>query len=83
MKLVKVPSRKSGTIRRTYCNEIQLIETFVESKVLLTSKALKLYTTLSLMSTTNCFALMFKQMLDKCMMHYDNCLRHFSKTLTN
>ena len=32
MKSVKVPSEKSKTIRRTYCNEIQAIETFVESK---------------------------------------------------
>ena len=32
MKSVKVPSRKSGTIGRTYCNKIQPIETFVESK---------------------------------------------------
>ena len=32
MKLVKAPSGKFGTIGRTYCNEIQLIEAFVESK---------------------------------------------------
>jgi hypothetical protein len=31
-KSVKAPSRKSRTIGRTYCNEIQLIETFVESE---------------------------------------------------
>ena len=30
MKLVKAPSGKSGIIGRTYCNKIQLIETFVE-----------------------------------------------------
>jgi hypothetical protein len=29
---VKAPSKKSGTIKRTYCNEIQPIETFVESE---------------------------------------------------
>ena len=32
MKSVKVPFGKSGTISRTHCNEIQPIETFVESK---------------------------------------------------
>ena len=30
MKLVEVPSRKSETISRRCCNEIQLIETFFE-----------------------------------------------------
>ena len=29
---MKVPSRKFGTIRRTYYNEIQPMKTFVESK---------------------------------------------------
>ena len=47
------------------------------------SKALKLYTTLSLTSTTNCFAPMFKQKLDRCMINCDDRLRHFSETLTN
>ena len=32
MKSVKAPSRKSRTIRRTYCNKIQPIETFAESE---------------------------------------------------
>ena len=32
MKSVKAPSRKSGTIRRTYCNEIQPVETFAKSE---------------------------------------------------
>ena len=32
MKSLKAPSIKSRTIRRTYCNEIQLIKTFVESE---------------------------------------------------
>ena len=52
-------------------------------KVLPTSKALKLYTTMSSTSMTNCFAPMFKWKLDKCMMNCDNYLRHFSETLTN
>ena len=53
-------------------------------KVLPTSKTLKLYTTLSSTSTTNCFAPpMFKRKLDRCMMNRDNHLRHFNKTLIN
>ena len=51
-------------------------------KVLPTSKALKLYTTLSSTSTTNCLALMFKRKVEKCMMNCDDCLRRFSETLT-
>ena len=41
-------------------------------KVLPTSKALKLYTTLSSTSTTSCFAMMFKRKLGICMMNYDD-----------
>ena len=41
-------------------------------KLLPTSKALKLYTTLSLTSTANCFASMFKRKQDKCMMNCDD-----------
>ena len=52
-------------------------------KVLQTSKALNLYTALSSTLTTNYFALIFKWKLDKCMMKCNDCLRHFSKTLTN
>ena len=53
-------------------------------KVLLTSKALNLYTTLSSTSTTSCFALMFKQKPSNiCMMTCDDQLRLFSETLTN
>ena len=32
MKSVKAPSRKFGTIGRTYCNEIQHVQTFAESE---------------------------------------------------
>ena len=42
MKLVKVPSGKSRTIGRTYCNEIQPIKTSDEYGNLPTSNALKL-----------------------------------------
>ena len=48
-------------------------------KVPPTSRALKLYTTLS----SNCFALVFKRKPDWCVMDCDDCLRRFSKTLTN
>ena len=52
-------------------------------KVLPTSKALKLYTTMSSSLTTNCFALLFKWKLNKCMMNCDDQLRCFSEILTN
>ena len=52
-------------------------------KVLPISKALKLYTSLSLTSMTNCFAPMSKWKLNKCMMNCDDCLRHFIEKLTN
>ena len=53
-------------------------------KVLPTSKALKLYITLSSTPTTNCFAPMFKRKLDKHMMKCDDYfLRRFNKSLTN
>ena len=64
-------------------DEIQPIKTFVEYESAINSKALKLYITLSSTSTTNCFALMFKWKLDRCMMNCDNHLRCFSETLTN
>ena len=51
--------------------------------VLLTSKLLKLYTTMSSTSTTGCFALMFIQKLNKRMMNCDDCSRRFSETLTS
>ena len=52
-------------------------------KVLPTAKALKLYTSLSSTSKTNCFAPMVKRKLDICMMNCNNCLRPFNKTFTN
>ena len=52
-------------------DEIQPIETFVESKSATDFTALKLYTTLTLTSTTNCFAMTFKQKLNKCMMNFN------------
>ena len=48
-----------------------------------TSRALKLYTSLSSTSTTNGFALMLKRKLNKCTVNYDDRLRHFNETLTN
>ena len=35
------------------------------------------------LSTINCFALMLKHKLDKCMMKCDDCFRCFTETLTN
>ena len=64
-------------------DKIQPIKTFMYLKVLPTSKALKLYTTLSSTSMTNCFVMMFKRELDKCMMNCDHHLRCFIETLTN
>ena len=65
-------------------DEIQPIKTFMNLKVLLTSKALKLYTTLfSCRVLTNCFVMMFKRKLNKCMMNCDDHLRCFIETLTN
>ena len=53
-------------------DKVQPTETFVESKSV--TMALKLYTTLSSTSTTNCFTLMFKRKLDKI---YDELWRSF------
>ena len=78
---MKAPSGKFGTIGRTYCNEFNLVRQLLNLKVLPTSKALKLYTTLSSTSMTNCFAMMFKQKLDKCMMICDDCLRRFNENV--
>ena len=46
-------------------------------KVLPTSKALKLYTTLSSTPTTDCFASMFERKLDRCMMNCDDRFETF------
>ena len=62
--------------------KIELFKIFVESEIASTSKALKLSTTMSLTSTTNCFAPMFKRKLDKCMINCYDRLRRFSETLT-
>ena len=64
-------------------DEIQPIKTFFEFESAIDFKALKLYTTLSLTSSTKCFAPMFKRKLDICMMNCDNHLRRFNETLTN
>ena len=64
-------------------DKIQLIKTFVVSEVLPTSKALRLYTTLSSTLMTNCFAPILKRKPDTCMMNCDGHLRRFSETLTN
>ena len=60
-----------------------LLRHLLNLKALPTSKALQLYTTLSSTSTTNSFAPIFKRKMNICMMNCDNCLRRFSKMLTN
>ena len=64
-------------------DETNLSRHLLNLRVLLTSEFLKLYTTQSSTSTTNCFAPMFKQKLDICMLKSDNHLKHFGETLTN
>ena len=81
MKSMKASTGKSETIGRTYCNEIQPIKTFVESKSATDFKGFEAL--LFLTSTTNCFARMFKRELDICMMNCDDRLRHFNETSTN
>ena len=64
-------------------DEIQPIETFVESESATDFKSFEaLHNTVST-STTNCFAPMFRQKLDICMMNRDDHLRRLSETLTN
>ena len=60
-----------------------LLRHLLDLKVLLTSKALELYIALSSISTTNCFAPMFRHKLDRCMMNCGDCLSLFNETLTN
>ena len=79
-----------GTIRKVWeswgertATKSNLSRHLLNLKMLPNSKALKLYTTLSSTSTTNCFAPMFKHKLNKCMMNYDIRLRCFNDTLTN
>ena len=51
-------------------------------KVLLTSMAFKMYTTLPLISMINCFYSMSKRKMNTCTMNCHNRLRSFSETLT-
>ena len=78
MKSVKAPSGKFGTIRRTYCNEIQPTETFAEFESATDFKGFEALHIMSSTLTTNCFAPMFKRMLDRCMMNCDNHLRRLT-----
>jgi hypothetical protein len=83
-----------GTVRKVWDNRDNILQQTIwcESlsrhllnlKVLLTSKALKLYITLSLTSTTNSFASMFKKKLSNIfVMNCDDRLRCFNEMLTN
>ena len=62
-------------------DEIQPLETFVESKSATDFKSFE--TLLSSTSTTKCFAPMFKRKLDICMKNCDGRLRRFNETFTN
>ena len=61
--------------------EIQPMETFVEFESATDFKGFEAL--LSSTSNTNCFAPMFKQKLDRCLMDCDDRLRRLSETLTN
>jgi hypothetical protein len=79
----KVWDNRENILQRIICCE-SLSRHLLNMKVLLPSKALKLYTTLSSTSTTNCFAPMFKRKLSNiCMMNCDDRLRCFNETLTH
>ena len=62
-------------------DEIQPTQTFAESKSATDFKGFEAL--LSLTSTTNYYAPMFKQKLGRCMMGRDIRLRRFNETLTN
>ena len=83
-----------GAIRKVWDNQENMLQRIIcckslsrhllNLKMLPTSKPLKLYTTLFLTSTTNCFASVFKRKLPNiCMMNCDDRLRRFNGTLTN
>ena len=74
-----------GAIRKSslLMMKSSLLRHLLNSKVLLTSMVLKLYTALSSTSTTNYFAMMLKQKLDRCEMKCNDRLRHFCKMLIN
>ena len=74
-----------GTIQKSslLMMKSSLLRHLLNSKVLLTSMVLKLYTALSSTSTTNYFAMMLKQKLDRCVMKCNDRLRHFCKMLIN
>ena len=79
----KVWDNEENILQQIVCCE-SLSRHLLNLKVLVPSKALKLYTTLSLTSTTNCFAPMFKRKLSNiCMMNCNDRLRCFNETLTN
>ena len=72
-----------GQLGEHSATKSNLLRHLLNLKVLLTSKALKLYTTLFSTLTTHCFAPMFKQKLSRCMMNYDDWLRRFINMSTN
>ena len=84
MKSMKALSGKFGTIRRTYCNKIQLIETFVESDSATDLKGFEaLHNNVLDIDVQLLCSNVQKRKLNICMMNCDDCLRRFNETLTN
>ena len=83
MKSVKVPSEKSRTIGRTYCNEIVPIKAFVESESATDFRGFEVPHNIVQDINDQLLCSDVQRKLGKCMMNYDNCLQHFSKTLIN
>ena len=84
MNLAKVPSEKFGTIRGTYCNKIQPIETFFESE---SASDFKGFEALHSVVLDIDDQLLCSDVQTKArhiyMMTCNICLRCFSKMLTN
>ena len=82
---MKAPSGKFGTIGRTYCNKIQLIETFVEFDSATDFNGFEALhnNVLDIDDQLLCSNVQKKRKLNICMMNSDDCLRRFNETLTN
>ena len=78
-----IPMENRWHMRQPAWPKSSLSRHLLNPKVPSTSKALKLYTTSSSASTTDCFAPVFKRKLNRCMMNCDDRLRRSNKTSTN
>ena len=79
---MKALSKKSGPIRITYCNKIQPIETFAESKSAINFKGFEALHNTVLDIYDQLLHSDVQLKLDICMMNCNDHLRHFSGTLT-